>query len=55
MKRTTPNYVVYGETGAFALKIEINYRMIKKNKKKKKKKTDELYACKCFKKIVFVY
>ena len=28
LKRTTPNYIVYGETGVLPLRIEINYRII---------------------------
>ena len=28
LKTTTPNYIVYGETGVLPLKIEINYRII---------------------------
>ena len=28
LKRTTPNYIVYGETGVLPLKIDINYRII---------------------------
>ena len=28
LKKTTPNYIVYGETGVLPLRIEINYRII---------------------------
>ena len=32
LTRSTPNYIVYGETGVLPLRVEINYRIISYHK-----------------------